>query len=486
MPLSAGAAVAHDDRLAEVLAAAARRESEAPEALDQGDEFDVDGDLLALGRREQLVGVEVVGGQVRHATASARWRRTARWVSGSSAGSGIQRTDCWRYHSLIHTRCQPPAHASAGSPLRSASRRDGFGWPQRDGLKWPHLAADERLWEISELARRLDVADAILELPAEAALGRLAQTFHGREVLGELDDYLRHYGGRSRLHELSEPRDAERPGLALQSVRLMLERPVDLPAERRARAAERDALEAATLARVGDRAAFADLLARVKAAAPLEETHAYHIDYPGLQATREALLGFGRRLVAEGRLDAAADVFVLGRERLREALADPWGEPLQPLARDRWTELERARATVPAPYLGPAPDPAAEVPAMVAKFYGTPGSARRDGDVLHGIAASRGTAAGIARIVRGPDDFARVAAGDVMVCTTTTPAWTPLFGAIAALVTDTGGILCHAAVVAREYGLPAVVGAGAATAAIPDGARVEVDGGAGRVRIVCG
>ena len=80
-----------------------------------------------------------------------------------------------------------------------------------------------------------------------------------------------------------------------------------------------------------------------------------------------------------------------------------------------------------------------------------------------------------------PEDFARVQPGDVLVAATTTPAWTPLFGSIAALVTDTGGILSHAAVVAREYGIPAVVGATGATAAIPEGARVRVDGTTGEV-----
>jgi pyruvate,water dikinase len=88
--------------------------------------------------------------------------------------------------------------------------------------------------------------------------------------------------------------------------------------------------------------------------------------------------------------------------------------------------------------------------------------------------------------VRGPEDFARVSAGEVLVCTTTTPAWTPIFSSIAALVTDSGGILCHAAVVAREYGLPAVVGTEAATSAIPDGALVRVDGESGVVRILRG
>jgi pyruvate,water dikinase len=77
-----------------------------------------------------------------------------------------------------------------------------------------------------------------------------------------------------------------------------------------------------------------------------------------------------------------------------------------------------------------------------------------------------------------------VSAGDVLVCATPTPAWTPLFPSLAALVTNTGGILCHAAVVAREYGLPAVVGAEVATSAIPDGSLVRVDGSSGTVQIL--
>jgi pyruvate,water dikinase len=355
-----------------------------------------------------------------------------------------------------------------------------------EGLPNETLAADEALWEIAQLARELDVADLVLELPAAAALGRLAETHHGRRVLGALGAYLERYGGRSRLHELSEPRVAERPELALDAVRLFLENPGDLAAERRAKAAARDRLEEETLARIedaGERADFADLLAHVKRAVPLEESHAYVIDYPGLAAVREALLGFGRRLAAQGRLDDPGDVFMLERDELRAAVLDDWGPRLQGIAAERAAALAEARRRTPKPWLGPAP-PDDDVPPAVAKFYGVPGTARLDGNVLHGTAASAGRAAGRVRLVRSRDDFARVRSGDVVVCTTTTPAWTPLFGSIAALVTDTGGVLSHAAVVAREYSIPAVVGAEVATTEIPEGAHVEVDGAAGTVTIL--
>ena len=356
-----------------------------------------------------------------------------------------------------------------------------------EGLPNETLAADEALWRVAGLALDVDVADVVLELPAAPALERLRTTSDGRAVLHALAAYLDRYGGRSRLHELAEPRVAERPELALDAVRLFLERPRDLPGERARAAARREALEREVLGRITeneDRQAFSELLRNVVAAVPLEETHAYYIDYPGLSATRDALLAFGRRLVTEGRLNDAEDVFLLRRTELREAVADAWGPPLQALAADRRGALAVARTTAPPPFLGPAPTSDGEIPTMVAKFYGVPGTARLEGDVVHGTAASPGTAAGRARIVRGRDDFARVERGDVLVCTTTTPAWTPLFGSVAGLVTDTGGILCHAAVVAREYEIPAVVGADVATTAIPDGARVEIDGTAGTVTIL--
>jgi len=98
---------------------------------------------------------------------------------------------------------------------------------------------------------------------------------------------------------------------------------------------------------------------------------------------------------------------------------------------------------------------------------------------LKGIPASPGRATGPARIIHGLEDFDRLEPGDVLVAPVTAPAWTPLFERVAAVVTDTGGVAAHASIVAREYGLPAVVGVGNATATFRDGELLEVDGSAG-------
>ncbi|WP_255407957.1 MULTISPECIES: PEP-utilizing enzyme [Amycolatopsis] len=116
-----------------------------------------------------------------------------------------------------------------------------------------------------------------------------------------------------------------------------------------------------------------------------------------------------------------------------------------------------------------APLPPSRVPGATGSLSGTPGS--------HGAV----TAA--ARIVRGPSDFPRVRPGEIVVCPNTDPAWTPLFTIAAGVVTETGGALSHAAIVAREYGIPAVLGVADATTRIGNGDRIALDGTAGTITV---
>jgi rifampicin phosphotransferase len=120
--------------------------------------------------------------------------------------------------------------------------------------------------------------------------------------------------------------------------------------------------------------------------------------------------------------------------------------------------------------------------------HAAPGAAagEQTGAVLRGTAASAGQVTAIARVLAGPQDFGRMQAGDVLVASITTPAWTSLFAMASGVVTDIGGPLSHSSIVAREYGIPAVLGTAVATRRIPDGARVRVDGDAGTVTVLDG
>jgi pyruvate,water dikinase len=107
----------------------------------------------------------------------------------------------------------------------------------------------------------------------------------------------------------------------------------------------------------------------------------------------------------------------------------------------------------------------------------------KEPNVLKGLGASRGTARGVARVITGLHEADRLAPGDILVCRTTAPPWTPLFTIAGAVVTDSGGLLSHSAICAREYGIPCVVATQDATARIPDGAMLSVDGTKGTVTI---
>jgi pyruvate,water dikinase len=337
--------------------------------------------------------------------------------------------------------------------------------------------ADRELWSLAGLAREVGVDDVLREHRPGEALQRLRQLGDGRRLLRALDVYLERFGGRARWHELSVPREVERPDMTLDGIRLFLESGAPPPPDR---TAEAEQAEADVLARAPN---LAPALAAAIVGYGLKESHVYHIDYPGLLATREVLLGFGRRLTAEGRLASPDDVWMLRRDEVRAATA---GElrSTRDLVIERRAELAEGLVEDPRSFLG-EPPVTVERPAALEKFYGQAASATKAGGrTLRGTGASDAAGQGVARVVKDGADFRRIRPGDVLVATTTTPAWTPLFPSLAGLVTETGGVLSHAAIVAREYGLPTVVGVGNATTSIPDGARVRVDGRTGEVTLL--
>jgi rifampicin phosphotransferase len=343
-----------------------------------------------------------------------------------------------------------------------------------EGASNESVEADRELLALALQAEELEVADILIEYPPDSVVDRLRELHHGRVFLAALDRYLLRYGGRCRWHELSLPREAERPEMTFQSLRLFLE------GGRLAGHVPADPARHADL--LADAPELAGVLEAARFGYALKESHVYHIDYPGLLATREVLLGFGRRLLAEGTLAAIDDVWLLTHGELLGLVGGEADLDLPTLFADRRAELEQGAREGVRPHLGTAP-PAAEQHAVLQKFYGGP-AGPATARSAHGSAAVPGVVEGVARVVSGPEDFDRVRPGDVLVALTTTPAWTPLFPSLAGLVTETGGILCHAAIVAREYGIPAVVGASGATLVVTDGARVRVDGGKGTVEVL--
>lgn len=206
----------------------------------------------------------------------------------------------------------------------------------------------------------------------------------------------------------------------------------------------------------------------------------------GYPILRRALLGIGRSLVERGLLRDEADVMFLGRATLDRALEGATPTPDLTRVVDENRRLWQRRRRLSAPIqIGTIPRIWTIYQRMNSKAMrgpsSVPSATQAGTSVMRGIPASPGRATGPARIVRAPGEFARVVDGDVLIAPATTPAWTVLFARVAAVVTDTGSPMAHASLVAREYGIPAVVGTGDATRRVRDGELVTVDGHTGVV-----
>jgi pyruvate,water dikinase len=235
------------------------------------------------------------------------------------------------------------------------------------------------------------------------------------------------------------------------------------------------------------------LLAAASTGVVITEDHGFWIDFRAAYKVRRVLSEFGWRLVPAA-FNVPTDVFFLTVDELRATATAERTPDRRELVEARRAEMEHFAAVRPPHQLGtpPPPPPPGVAPdafqRSMGKFngrmYGTPDSDEPvDPTVVTGHPGSPGRVRGVARVIRTLEEAARLAPGDVLVAETTTPPWTPLFATVAAVVTDTGGVLSHCAVVAREYGMPAVVGTQNGTDRIPDGAVVEVDGDAGTVRL---
>jgi rifampicin phosphotransferase len=255
--------------------------------------------------------------------------------------------------------------------------------------------------------------------------------------------------------------------------------PSPQPSEDRHRklATGREALTAQCVSALGDRpqlqARFQVLLQVAQRYAVLREQQARQLTV-GWPLLRRCVLRLGGLLQAEGVIDRAEDVFFLTRAELDDR------RPLQDVVARRRGIWERRRRLLAPLTIGQPPRLIAKELLATVEAVRSPGAVAEGGTIV-GQPASPGHASGPVRIVHGPGDFDRFQPGEVLVARATAPAWTQLFTRAVAVVTDGGTLAAHASLVAREYGIPAVVATGDATARLTDGQVVTVDGGAGTV-----
>ncbi|MDQ3443741.1 MAG: PEP-utilizing enzyme [Chloroflexota bacterium] len=351
------------------------------------------------------------------------------------------------------------------------------------------------LSDLAIAATGLGLDSLFKETDPGSLIERLEASPDGWTLLGRLYEYLETYGLRQDLFEFSTPTWREDPSIALASIRSYIMTGRDARAEHEvmARSAELALATArANLAAYPEavRNQFEAMVQFGRHGAFLQEEHNFYIDQRGMALIRLFYMRVGNRFVGAGLLQAPADIFLLAHEEIRQSVQQRFSGSAGNLRGQvdiRRAELASAGQLAPPPFIGDAPSgpPPADNPMgrALVRFFGGPPQDSGSPDQIKGNGGSRGVATGIARVARTLDEAKHVRPGEILVAVTTMPAWTPLFGVAAAVVAETGGPLSHCAIVAREYGLPAVVGAHGATTRIRTGQTITVDGGTGIVTL---
>lgn len=341
--------------------------------------------------------------------------------------------------------------------------------------------AGRALWQLSRLAASLPaVRDRLLQVDSATAgdcFAGLQGDPTARPFMKALAAFLDQYGWRTDLFEFAAPTWAEDPQIPLCQLRVYLEMPDYNPdAEQQRQVAERDAAIAEALSGLSSPDAER-LRAAIDGAShvvSLQEDHNFYIDQRGAFSPRRLVLAAARRLVSNGLLAEANDVFYLRSGDLLAALGGTSRDAQSTADRTKAGMARWASVTPPQTIGAPPTEEQATAPTFI------DGGSQQ----LSGSGASSGLARGPARVLMSLSEADRLRPGDVLVARTTMPAWTPLFAAACAVITETGGVLSHAAVVAREYGIPAVLNVVDATRLIRDGQPIEVDGSQGIVRLL--
>jgi phosphohistidine swiveling domain-containing protein len=351
-------------------------------------------------------------------------------------------------------------------------------------------AVDAEVRALARLATAGDVAALVTAGSAVEALQRLRVEPAAAPFLVDFDSLVARHALRSEGWDFERPTWGERPDLVLRLVRASLAAgDVDLEAHAAGSLSRRDAAieRALSLVAAGAKAELRELARDLAGYVEVRESRAYwQMVLTG--AVRLWLLRAGHRLAADEVIERPGDVLYLLGDELDAARGSGPGYELRDAVGRRREALERWRAATPPAAIGaasPAPVPAgagdgvehARLPAS--RSDGAPPGA--SALVLSGVAVSRGVAIGRVRVLTGPGDWDTFEAGEVLVCTLTTPAWTPLFGLAAAVVTESGNAVSHPAITAREYGIPAVLAVAGACRALRSGDLVRVDGAAGEV-----
>ena len=368
---------------------------------------------------------------------------------------------------------------------------------------------DDELRKLAQLAIDLQVDDVLLRGDAaDVVFAALGGSENGQSWLKAYDtakdpwfNYFAEYGfTHDQETWLSDP-EIPLSGIARYATKLRAGEDISRPVDRLRR--ERDEIvdEYRALLTEEEAGQFDELLGLARTVFPYIEEHNIYVEHWTHSVFWQKAWELADFLLAVGFTEQRDDLFYLNRFELDQVLFDvveSWAIGVPARGKKRWaTEIGRRRgimaallAEPAAPAYGPAPEQVTDPFAIM--NYGVTteriqawlGHGGEASDTISGIPGSPGVVEGPVRVLRSEKDLGDLQPGEVLVCPITAPSWAAAFSVAAGVVTDIGGMMCHAAIVCREYGLPAVVGTGFATTSLQTGQRVRVDGDKGVVTIL--
>ena len=364
----------------------------------------------------------------------------------------------------------------------------------------------EALWRLKELVKAGEELTMVFDAGDTAAeiLPELEKDQAGRALLAEVQAYLKEYGVKATMypHEYINRLWVEDPAPAIETIKGYLASDYDFPSQHQNMVADHHAAvdelrtQVPSTATEEQREKLETALGLATKMMPLTPDHHFYIDQGTFGRFRLVLLAIGRRMVIEGLLRVAEDIMFLEYDQLRAYVASPRSDD-NPRGYDGIGAIRQARRKYeeahriqPRDWVGTVThwamyeEPYHTLWGWPERFERAQTAEDVPPDQVRGLPAAPGLAEGLARVVLSSEEFDQVRSGEIMVCQMTNPAWVVVFSKIKGVVTDTGGVLSHTAVVSREFGIPGVVGTGEGTDRIKTGDHIRVNGNTGVVEIL--
>ena len=353
------------------------------------------------------------------------------------------------------------------------------------GIESKTMQANRDLFEIAKLIRASEeLTYLVIVTPAQFLMDALREHADATAVVEGIDQYLDAYGHQGYSMDFVEPTQIEDPSALFATIKAMVQDEDYDPKNQEIKAAairEQKFSEVSELLSGIEYWQFRYRWWLARKYNYIREEVAFYFGYTW-KVLRPMASELGRRMVEAGTFLLPEDIYFMVTDEIEQAIeARKSGKALPELGKlaAKRRELREARKRHHPP--GTVPEEASNVPGI--KFKETQIKNDENSDTMRGFAVSSGRITAPASVILGPTEFDKMAPGSILVSPLTTPAWTQLFAHAVGLVTDMGSILAHGSIVAREYGIPAVLGVGNGTKRIKHGQMITIDGDAGTVDI---